>query len=79
MQSVQMLDVYLSEEYKQYWPEIVKSAQSDDSTLQVYVMEGIRLSKKGFGLVRCGVAEDVTIEGASIGSGDEVFVDMVTY
>jgi len=80
-----MIDVYLSEEYSQHWSQIVRLAQVEDehstSKLQTYALEGIRLSKKGFGPVRCGVAEDVTLkEGKTtlnIESGNEVFVDLV--
>jgi hypothetical protein len=80
-----MLDVYLSEKYSHYWPEIVKLAQADDekskSKLRGYAMEGSRLSAKGFGPVRCGVAQNITIENgvttSNIESGDEVFINFV--
>ena len=79
-----MLDVYLSEEYNQYWPEIVKLAQSDEkskSKLRGYAVEGSRLSTKGFGIVRCCVAQDIAIQDGvttwNIESGDEVFVNLV--
>ena len=79
-----MLDVYLSEEYRQYWPEIVRSAQSDEkskSTLRGYAVEGSRLSEKGFGLVRCCAAQDASIQHgdttSNIESGDEVLVNLV--
>jgi hypothetical protein len=80
-----MLDVYLSEEYSKHWPEIAKLSQSNDeksnSKLRGYAVEGSRLSAKGFGLVRCCVAQDITIQDGvttwNIESGDEVFVDLV--
>jgi len=80
-----MLDVYLSEQYSAHWPEIVKLAQSDDekskSKLRGYALEGYRLSTKGFGFVRCGVAQDITVQDGvttwNIASGDETFVDLV--
>jgi hypothetical protein len=80
-----MLDVYLSEEYSHHWLEIVRLAQSDDekskSKLRGYAVEGSRLSAKGFGLIRCCVAQDITIEDgvttSNIKSGDNVFVNLV--
>jgi hypothetical protein len=79
-----MLDTYLSQEYSHYWPEIVKIAGSDEkwkSKLRGYAAEGSRLSEAGFGRVRCGVAQDITIqEGGTtwnVESGDEVHVNLV--
>jgi hypothetical protein len=80
-----MIDVYLSEEYSQHWPQIVRLAQVDDddsnSKLQTFALEGIRLSKKGFGHVRFGVAQDITLQEErttfNIESGNELFVDLV--
>jgi len=79
-----MLDVYLSEEYNHHWPEIVKSAQSEEkskSKLRGYAVEGYRLSENGFGLARCCAAQDTTIQEGSttwnIECGDEVFVNLV--
>jgi hypothetical protein len=80
-----MLDVYLSEEYSHHWPEIVRLAQSNDekseSKLRGYAVEGYRLSAKGFGLVRCCVAQDITIQDEvttwNIESGGEVFLNLV--
>lgn len=80
-----MIDVYLSEEYNQHWAQIVRLAQTDDddsnSKLQSYALEGIRLSKKGFGRVRFGVAQDMTLQEGmttlNLKKGNEVFVDLV--
>ena len=80
-----MVDVYLSEEYSQYWPQIVRLAQVDDddsnSKLQTFALEGIRLSKKGFGHVRFGVPQGITVqEGGTtlnIETRNELFVDLV--
>jgi hypothetical protein len=77
-----MLDTYLSEGYDQYWPEIVRSAQSKEkSDLRGYAIEGSRLSATGFGLVRCGVSQEITIKDGSstwnLESGDEVHVNLV--
>ena len=76
--------MYLSEEYNHYWPEIVRLAQSEENSntkLRGYAVEGSRLSTKGFGLVRCCVAQDISIEDGvttwNIESGDEVFVNLV--
>jgi hypothetical protein len=77
-----MLDTYLSEGYSQYWPEIVRSAESNEkSDLRGYAVEGSRLSATGFGLVRCGVSQEITIKDGSstwnLESGDEVHVNLV--
>ena len=80
-----MIDVYLSEEYSHQWQQIVRLAQMDDddsnSKLQTYALEGIRLSKKGFGHVRFRVTHDMALqEGGktlNIESGNELFVDLV--
>lgn len=43
-QWAQLIDVYLSDEYKHHWPEIVSLAQSDDpdafEKLKKYALEG---------------------------------------
>jgi hypothetical protein len=80
-----MIDVYLSEEYSKYWPQIVRLAQANDDDsnlkLQTYALEGIRLSRKGFGQVRFRVPQDITLQEGSttlnIESRNEFFVDLV--
>ena len=78
-----MVDTYLSADYRRYWAEIVQSAQSGEKPdLRGYAVEGSRLSQIGFGLVRCGVVQDMTVkDGAStwnLESGDQVLVNLVT-
>jgi hypothetical protein len=79
-----MLDVYMQDEYKHHWPEIVKLAKCDDKEsrlkLRKYAMEGCRLSTQSFGLFR-NVAQDISIdEGGTtynLKAGEQVFVNLV--
>jgi len=83
-QSIQMLDVYFSEKYRQHWPEIVRLAHLDDKEsrkkLRAYALEGVRLSTQSFGLFR-HVAENCTVEEGgkqfNLKAGDEVFANLV--
>jgi len=83
-QSIQMLDVYMSEKYAHHWPEILRLAKLDDKEsrekLRRYAMEACRLSTQSFGLFRT-VAKDTTIDEAgttyNLKAGEEIFVNLV--
>ncbi|CAN8096303.1 unnamed protein product [Discula destructiva] len=59
----QMIDLYLSDKYKQHWPAIVALSQSESpegtKLLEKYVLEGFRLAPATAGVVR--VSPDATI------------------
>jgi hypothetical protein len=79
-----MLDLYLSDKYKDQWAEIVRLAHRDDDEslkkLRAFALEGVRLSTQSFGLFR-DVAKDCTIEEGGkayhLKVGDEIFVNLV--
>ncbi|KPM39214.1 Psi-producing oxygenase A [Neonectria ditissima] len=82
----QMIDLYLSDEYYKYWPDIEKLALSDNpeafEKLKKYALEGFRLSTPAFGLVRITAAEKVDIQDGpsvvSVKNGDTVFTNFVS-
>jgi len=84
-QSIQILDLYLSDKYQHHWQEIVRLAQQPDNEttrkkLRGYVWEGIRLAPQSYGLFR-KVAEKCSIEENGktydLKPGDEIFVNLV--
>ncbi|MCJ1470995.1 hypothetical protein MMC07_009643 [Pseudocyphellaria aurata] len=82
----QVLDLYLSDEYKSYWPAIQELAKSDSpeafEKLKKYALEGLRLAPPAFGLVRVVSAETATIHDSqrtiSVKKGDSIYVDFIT-
>ncbi|OJD36254.1 fatty acid oxygenase [Diplodia corticola] len=60
----QLIDVYMSDEYKHHWPAIVELARSDDPSafeqLEKYALEGFRLFPAASGVLRTdsGAAPD---------------------
>ncbi|KAK9371618.1 heme peroxidase [Lipomyces chichibuensis] len=78
----QILDLYLSDEYKKHWAAIQELARSENSTaftkLKRYAMEGLRLATPSSGTLRVA-ADDVFIKDGSktvnIRKGDRVFTN----
>ena len=82
---IQMLDVYLSDEYSKHWPEIQRCAWSNDPAdfekLKGYALEANRLAPAAFGLLRNANIDTVIDDNGhkvQIKSGDQVYVDFLT-
>lgn len=80
----QMLDVYLSPEYNEHWPEIQRCAWSnnpaDFEKLKGYALEANRLAPAAFGLLRTANVNTVVNDGGKkvkISTGDSLYVDFV--
>jgi hypothetical protein len=81
-----MLDIYMSDAYKQDWEKIVELAKLDDKEsrmkLRKYAMEGCRLATNSFGLFR-EAAQEISIEEGgktyNLKPGDQIFVNLVCY
>ncbi|KAJ9612991.1 hypothetical protein H2200_002932 [Cladophialophora chaetospira] len=81
----QMLDVYLSPEYSEHWPEIQRCAWSNDPAdfdkLKGYALEANRLAPAAFGLLRKANIDTVIDDNGKkvkISSGDQIYVDFIT-
>jgi len=80
-----MLDLFLSDQYKDDWAQIIKLAEKDDAParekLRRYAMEGCRISTQSFGLFRSvSKATRITEAGKTydLKPGDEIFVNLVS-
>ncbi|OOO07799.1 hypothetical protein OAory_01042990 [Aspergillus oryzae] len=81
----QLIDLYLSDPYHKYWPDIQKAARSDDKDsfekLKKYALEGFRLSTPAFGVLRYA-ANDTTINDGvrdvPVKEGDTILADFVS-
>jgi hypothetical protein len=81
----QMIDLYLEEEYQQYWPEIQKCAWSeseeDFEKLKSYALEANRLRPAAFGLLRKSRV-DTTINDigkkVKVKTGEQIYTDFVS-
>ncbi|RMZ75993.1 hypothetical protein DV738_g5153, partial [Chaetothyriales sp. CBS 135597] len=75
-QFAQMLDLYLSDEYKKHWPDIQACAWSnnpeDFDKLKSYALEACRLAPAAYGLLR-KCRKKVSVE-----PGEEVYTDFVS-
>ncbi|KIW81777.1 hypothetical protein Z517_04803 [Fonsecaea pedrosoi CBS 271.37] len=81
---IQMLDVYLSDEYKEHWPEIQRCAWSNDPAdfekLKGYALEANRLAPAAFGLLRKANIDTVIPDNGQkvpIRAGDQIYVDFI--
>ncbi len=81
----QMLDVYLSDDYSKYWPEIQRCAWSNDPAdfekLKGYALEANRLAPAAFGLLRVANVDTTIVDNGKkvkINSGDQIYVDFIT-
>jgi len=81
----QMLDVYLSDEYKHHWPEIQRCAWSNDPAdfdkLKGYALEANRLAPAAFGLLRkanIGTTIDDDGRQVKVEAGDQIYTDFVS-
>ncbi|ROV93831.1 hypothetical protein VMCG_08781 [Cytospora schulzeri] len=81
----QLIDVYLSDEYKHHWPAIVSLAQSDTpeafEQLKKYTLEGFRLSPGASGILRVSPENTTLTDGADttqLPSGSRLFCDFNT-
>ncbi|KAK2592292.1 hypothetical protein QQS21_010012 [Conoideocrella luteorostrata] len=81
----QLIDIYLSDDYKSHWPEIQRLAQSDDpasfEVLKRYALEGFRLFPAASGVLRVVASPTpVTIPSAPtpLAPGATVFADFIT-
>jgi hypothetical protein len=82
---IQMLDVYLSPEYQEHWPEIQRCAWSNDPAdfdkLKGYALEANRLSPAAFGLLRTSNVNTTVVdngEKVQIVTGDQIYTDFVS-
>ncbi|ETS85989.1 hypothetical protein PFICI_04014 [Pestalotiopsis fici W106-1] len=81
----QLIDVYLSDDYKKHWKDIVRLSQSDDpkafEQLKQYALEGFRLFPPASGVIRVVASQaPVTVASAPkpLSPGSGVFVDFMT-
>ncbi|ETI20690.1 hypothetical protein G647_07032 [Cladophialophora carrionii CBS 160.54] len=81
----QMLDVYLSPEHSEHWPEIQRCAWSNDPAdfekLKGYALEANRLAPAAFGLLRKANIDTTIIDNGQkvkVKSGDQIYVDFIT-
>ena len=80
----QMLDLYLTDEYKGHWPDIQKCAWSDKpedfEKLKSYALEANRLSPAAFGLLRVSAVDTDIPDGRSkvhVKKGDSIYTDFI--
>lgn len=78
------MDLYLSDEYREDWLEIVRLSKLDDTdsvhTLTRYVMEGYRIVSSAAGVSRICAKDIVVADGdnkVTCSAGDMVFIDLV--
>ncbi|KAK7739055.1 hypothetical protein SLS53_005953 [Cytospora paraplurivora] len=81
----QLIDIYLSDEYKQHWPAIVSLAQSDApeafGQLRKYALEGFRLFPGASGVLRVSPESTTLTDGSKttpLPAGSQLFCDFIT-
>ncbi|KUI64277.1 Psi-producing oxygenase A [Cytospora mali] len=81
----QLIDIYLSDEYKQHWPDIVSLAQSDTpeafERLRKYALEGFRLFPGASGVLRISPESTTLTDGpntTSLPAGSQLFCNFNT-
>ncbi|EXJ55141.1 hypothetical protein A1O7_08066 [Cladophialophora yegresii CBS 114405] len=81
----QMLDIYLSPEHSEHWPEIQRCAWSnnpaDFDKLKGYALEANRLAPAAFGLLRKANIDTTIVDNGQkvkVESGDQIYVDFIT-
>ena len=82
----QMLDLYLSDEYKHHWEDIQDCSLSDEpedfNKLFRYGLEGYRLATPAFGLLRKAAVDAVIQDGKNgpvhVHEGDQIYVNFVS-
>lgn len=81
----QLIDIYLSDEYKHHWPAIVSHAQSDTpeafEQLKKYALEGFRLFPGASGVLRVSPESTTLTDGPNttpLPAGSQLFCDFMT-
>lgn len=82
----QLIDLYMSDDYKDHWPAIVALAQSSSPTafekLRKYALEGFRLYPAAAGVLRVAAAPNTPLndggQTTALPAGAGLFVDFIT-